>query len=71
MVFEDVESAGEVAGVEDVDVVVFVCDGEVESFHRIPADGVRGHGHYGSMERGVCAEVVKHKGAVGGGRDDE
>jgi hypothetical protein len=44
--------------------MIFVCNGEVEGFHGIPADGVRGHGHYGSVERGVCAEVVKHERAV-------
>ena len=64
VVLEDVEGAGEIAGVENVDVVVFVCDGKVEGFHGIPADGVRVHGQYRSVERCICAEVVEHERAV-------
>lgn len=71
VVFEDVEGAGHLAGVEDVDVVVFVGDGEVEGFHGVPGDGVGGQGEDGFREGGLGPKVVEDEGAVGGGGGEE
>ena len=40
VVFEDIERTVHLAGVEDINVVIFVGDGEVEGFHRVPGYGV-------------------------------
>lgn len=71
VVFEDVERAAQIARVEEVDVVVFVCDGEVEGFHGVPAYGIGGEGEDGAVQGRGCAEVVEDEAAVGccGGED--
>lgn len=71
VVFEDVEGTGHLTGVEDVDVVVFVGDSEVEGFHGVPGDGVGGEGEDGFGEGGLGAQVVEDEGAVGGGGGEE
>ena len=52
VVFEDVEGAPRVAAVEEVDVVVFGREREVEGFHRVPGDTVAGEGEGGAREGG-------------------
>ena len=52
VVFEDVEGAGEVSGVEEVDVVVFVRYCEIEGLHGVPGDGVTRQGEDAAL-RGV------------------
>lgn len=71
VVFEDVEGALEVAHVEDVDVVVFVCDGEIKSFHGVPGDCVAGEGQDALVQGRRGAHVVEDEGAVGGGRGED
>lgn len=66
MVFEDVEGAGHFADVEDVDVVVFVCNSKVEGFHWVPGKGVGSKGEGSFEEGGGGAQVVKDEGAVRG-----
>lgn len=66
VVFHDVEGAGQLAHVEEVDVVVFARGGEVEGFHWVPGDLVGGEGEGGFGEGGGGAEVVEDQGAVGG-----
>jgi len=66
VVFENVEGAVHLAHVKDVDVVVFVCDSEVEGFHGVPGDLVGGEGEHGFVEGRRGAEVVEDDCAVEG-----
>lgn len=70
VVLEDVEGAGELAHVEDVDVVVLGRGGEVEGLHGVPRDAVAGElqRRLGHGRRG--AEVVDDDGAVVGARGE-
>ena len=71
VVFEDVEGAFEVASVEEVNVMVFVCGGEVEGFHWVPAEFVGCEAEGGFCQGGGGAEIVEGKGAIvrGGGEE--
>lgn len=71
VVFHDVEGAGELAHVEEVDVVVFGRGGEVEGFHWVPGDFVGREGEGGAGEGGGGAQVVEDEGAVGGGGSED
>lgn len=71
MVFEDIESPGEIAGVKEVDVVVFVGGGKVERLHWVPFYGVGAHGGGDSLEGGVGAEVVESEGTVATGGEKQ
>ena len=71
VVFQHVQGAVELAHVEEVDLVVFVCGGEVEGFHGVPGEFVGGEGEGLFREGGGGAKIVEDDGAVGGGGGED
>jgi len=64
MIFQDVERPGEVARIEEVNVMVLVCNGEVERLHGIPCERVGGESEGGAVGGSGGAQVIKGEGAV-------
>lgn len=64
MIFQDVERSGEVARIEEVDVVVLTCNSEVERLHGIPGERVGGESEGGAVGGSGSAQVIEGEGAV-------
>lgn len=64
VIFENIEGSVEFPHVEYINIVVFACSGDVERFHRVPAQGVGGKVQESLCQGGVCSQIIKHYASV-------